>query len=641
MSSHHTDKKHSSTKRISVVIPQIHEREFGESLGARTNMLPTFKELGPPDLVHFSRYQKSTQRDVGYYHFVTGLDISSTDAPVAYLSTIQLGSGTTSAKHPQIATYCSWNCFTKGDVRMRIELTNGGNKTVQLIPGDHRQVSLHGTLEDSVWRETYVSGLIRSIIFCNDPSRQLPGLHQLNPVSSTISCKRALSEMVALLPNGRLTGCRTTVQQPTLTQNHLVDALVILAKLTNLQQFVIDQMEKLPQTAFAPLLVDLLISQDKEIEAVNLLHQSIKRNPRDSAVLNKQTNYLLSKNRPDLAVLPILRAVESSPMEFEYWATLVKVHLANKCYADALLALNSCPMYAARPRDISKPLTPRATTFEQPSEGYFEGVWEVAMSPIFGENADGVVEFSSQKQVDAVDPMFLRVYNATKFKATFAVAYDLLCLITRAVGWDHLLKLRSQVFVMEEEYTTVEGVRAKRLCERWLDNLFLILYDDLRVVLMWENERRSEGYDVKHSALEWELIGLAALRTHHDEAGLIALKTALSARYSHVAALKLLNYYLEFVSDTTQFMELNPKIKYRNILACLPTDFMLKTVAQICSWEYRWYGEFHTKVLSFLKSSCETEGGTYMKSLVQVQFPNDTVDCLLDRYISWCQQFEV
>lgn len=41
---------------------------------------------------------------------------------------------------------------------------------------------------------------------------------------------------------------------------------------------------------------------------------------------------------------------------------------------------------------------------------------------------------------------------APGLRGTFAKAYHLLTLLTSKIGWDELLKTRSQVFVMEEEY---------------------------------------------------------------------------------------------------------------------------------------------------------------------------------------------
>lgn len=152
--------------------------------------------------------------------------------------------------------------------------------------------------------------------------------------------------------------------------------------------------------------------------------------------------------------------------------------------------------------------------------------------------------------------------------------------------WDELLRCRSEVFVMEEEYrkhkakedhrkstvvrsseeatklsqkledTTLEETKAelskpanvekpkqvadeskeatgeaeqqsevnisfgnKRLCERWLDNLFMVLYEDLRVYTFWRAEDahyRAQQTAYRKTGTEWELLGDLALRLWHE-----------------------------------------------------------------------------------------------------------------------------
>lgn len=64
---------------------------------------------------------------------------------------------------------------------------------------------------------------------------------------------------------------------------------------------------------------------------------------------------------------------------------------------------------------------------------------------------------------DMVDPTLLKL-PAGNLKGTFKRAYRILTEITNQIGWDQLLKCRSGVFVMEEEYrheksASVVGVR--------------------------------------------------------------------------------------------------------------------------------------------------------------------------------------
>lgn len=64
---------------------------------------------------------------------------------------------------------------------------------------------------------------------------------------------------------------------------------------------------------------------------------------------------------------------------------------------------------------------------------------------------------------DMVDPTLLKL-PAGSLKGTFKRAYRILTEITSQIGWDQLLKCRSGVFVMEEEYrheksASVVGIR--------------------------------------------------------------------------------------------------------------------------------------------------------------------------------------
>jgi hypothetical protein len=65
----------------------------------------------------------------------------------------------------------------------------------------------------------------------------------------------------------------------------------------------------------------------------------------------------------------------------------------------------------------------------------------------------------------------------------------------------------------ENEVTFTFG--NKRLCERWLDNLFMVLYEDLRVYTFWRTEAahyRAQKTAYRKTGTEWELLGDLALR---------------------------------------------------------------------------------------------------------------------------------
>jgi len=89
----------------------------------------------------------------------------------------------------------------------------------------------------------------------------------------------------------------------------------------------------------------------------------------------------------------------------------------------------------------------------------------------------------------------------------------------------------------------------KRLCERWLDNLFMVLYEDLRVWTIFRAEVahfKTQHVAYRKSGHEWEIIGDLGLRLHHKEEAKEAFQRALDApRYSVKPWSKLLEVYAD------------------------------------------------------------------------------------------------
>jgi len=105
----------------------------------------------------------------------------------------------------------------------------------------------------------------------------------------------------------------------------------------------------------------------------------------------------------------------------------------------------------------------------------------------------------------------------------------------------------------------------KRLCERWLDNLFMVLYEvslvsqsilvtassiasqDLRVWTIFRAEvahYKTQHIAYKKSGMEWEIIGDLGLRLNHKEEAKEAYQRCLdSMRFSQKPWLKLLEMY--------------------------------------------------------------------------------------------------
>src|SRR5436190_16411316 len=67
---------------------------------------------------------------------------------------------------------------------------------------------------------------------------------------------------------------------------------------------------------------------DEEVKAVDLMCSSLIQNPLNHGFLVTQANFLLKKNRPDLAVELAKSAVNANPSEYATWAILTESYIA-------------------------------------------------------------------------------------------------------------------------------------------------------------------------------------------------------------------------------------------------------------------------------------------------------------------------
>lgn len=183
------------------------------------------------------------------------------------------------------------------------------------------------------------------------------------------------------------------------------------------------------------LLARVLISADEEVRAIALLHEAIQQLPMDYSLLDVQASFCKSKGRGDLALECAKRSITAAPSEFGTWARLAEIYVYLEEWQLALLTLNSCPMFTYQDKD-----TPR---IPEPGARVLLPVLPDSMLDEINDDAPGDVEL--------VHPT-LRKLHAASYKGTFLKAYSLLTEIAAKIGWDQLLKIRSQVFVMEEEY---------------------------------------------------------------------------------------------------------------------------------------------------------------------------------------------
>lgn len=341
----------------------------------------------------------------------------------------------------------------------------------------------------------------------------------------------------------------STPQQATSTNNRLSLAILQFYLAIQRPQVALDFFNQfLPKDGrIADLMAKCHFALDRQSEALKLLHDRILAEPRmSSAMLRTQAEFLLEWKDWKMAGALIKESIKLSPMELEGWLLLARLHLAKEEYQEALSVLNSFPYLIPT---SSPPFNPSLVS---------AGIWIPRRDP-------SLIDLSIMEQ--QAPPQNSLTAN---LRGTPKLAYALLSAICQRIGWDALLEHRTAVFVMEEEYVLsrsasksgnsfneMEAIRKqhaimdphqldrqavlhgktpigpadqedvsvsqmeqsqnveqqkKKLCERWLDSLFTLLYEDLKAYGIYRAELESskaEGMPYQRTPRDW--LGLAEL----------------------------------------------------------------------------------------------------------------------------------
>ncbi|CAH7685479.1 Chs5p-Arf1p-binding proteins-domain-containing protein [Phakopsora pachyrhizi] len=762
-------------------VPEFFEVDLGESLVSRADTLTSFRELGPPDLCHVIKTNtkagskapaaNGNERGVGSYHYVSGADASSSASLAAYLNSLTYsieesgswlgawgGGSNKSGWRIRSGCYCCFNAFSRVDVRVEVKIPGGVEAYLIDLRGERHEPT------PIIWTETYVSAILRAVLYADDPNYRLAGYRKIDPITTPEAEQRFLRAAEEIFFKGWQLGSDPEVQVATVISNHLTTGIMKYFGDSFRWGPAINLFEKLTvkEGEVAALLAQAYLGMNEEVKAVQVLHRALEEMPQSYSLLHVQCDFLRSKGGQyiEWALKLARQAVNCAPSEFVTWAKLTEVYIELGRYSDALLTLNSCPMFTYNERDLHRMPTPSRSHL--PIKSF------IAESQLLDEDS---------ARDNEADITLLRL-PAPSLRGTFAKAYGLLTKLVILVGWDELLKCRSQVFVMEEEYrqqrsenehqqqnanvngsnkethpaaksqqfrstedserdstrdsaskrqspdseassnhngpaspiptitisasdeqqtreradteetspdstpavseASRSGLKSsaevekssldgsspklnqplttqasleeskeratgnnpsaatkkvssrstfmnKRLCERWLDNLFMVLYEDLRVYTIWRAEVahfKAQHMPYRKTGTEWEILGDLALRLHHREEAKDAYQRCMDAKFSAKSCLKLLEFYTD-EGDVQR---------------------SLNSAIRLSAYQHRWYMEmtYPTAIAHQLFKLIKQEGMAKISySLVSLNLPPQILKICMQGYFNYAQVFRV
>ncbi|KAJ3388902.1 hypothetical protein HDU84_009316 [Entophlyctis sp. JEL0112] len=343
----------------------------------------------------------------------------------------------------------------------------------------------------NIWQETYVSAILRAILDDNDEpdgndGNPILGLRKMDPLDSKSAEKRFLEAAASEFWKGWQLGTIPEVQVATFFSNHLTNGVMKYfrdaGRLHDSAKFFEPMYQIDPEVG--AVLATSYFGNDDEVKGVRVLYESLRKNPSSYGLLLSQVDFLINKaswiqtfptltpaqkNKLDMAAHLAKLAVVAAPSEYATWAKLTEVFIGLGDFESALLALNSCPMFAYCERDSHRMPPPARTHLPLRTDASDDGGEPRKSDDSTGSGTTADVlnpaEAALAQRESQIHPELLRL-PAHSLRGTFARAYALLIRIVRVTGWDELLKFRSRVFVMEEEYRIHRAIAEQEKKER-------------------------------------------------------------------------------------------------------------------------------------------------------------------------------
>ncbi|CCD23540.1 Bch2p NDAI_0B05070 [Naumovozyma dairenensis CBS 421] len=281
-------------------------------------------------------------------------------------------------------------------------------------------------------------------------------------------------------------------------------------------------------------------------------------------------------------------------------------------------------------------------TPQQSKLGEISKIWNkdcLDIGPIYGPDSNNLIdfissnEFNSIKNTNNASLLLKRSMETRQSSFIYEKISHLLIKIINEIGWNELLQIRGRTFVMEREYNDnapnrEKEFKNKRVCQRWLDQIFMDLYEDLKI----SQEEVDNNTKRKYTPLEWQLLGLTMFRVWYLEQGISCLRTSLLKRTDPISCEKILQLYLE------RDYEMDSQSSSSSLLN---EELLVELVVKKISYEARFYDTLQIFNMNVLFKLCEEFGIDAIRGrIITLPFIEEGILTLTDTMLNWIQESE-
>lgn len=458
------------SETIKNLIETVEKEASGSSvIACRIKSISKFHYLGPFDLCYLTKeFQKSIKisfkknTKTNFFHEFIGYDLPSPASISAYLKKLlelqeKEKSWLSNGKWRITNGYfCIYDAFTKVDIHVDIAIP-GGMK----LYGYAKDGNLIN-IDDNVWERAYISSVLRTMHHQKDSRIKLYRI--FNKKNDLTLFLDTLLKFLIKNPKicNELYSSHTTLIES--NGNRVLDIVInwLLKKrrYVDLSSFLKKLQEQNKKyVSFYSLFLE---KRGKTLEALTSLANILLKTPHDVVLLYRQSSLLFNMQRFDEALILARVLVDLCSDSFEAWYLLSKIYLKKKNYAACLIALNIAPIKKHLNQESNEYYPKTNLEFTSPEEKYDSSLFEFNF--MVTDSKLKFARYNEEMFMLAQDfheeneklQSSIEVLSANKLSPPEAKLYSILVQIEQEITWEKLLKLRGNIFLMENDNLSVQ-----------------------------------------------------------------------------------------------------------------------------------------------------------------------------------------